>query len=455
MTGLLSGGPDLLLKMAAGLLVVWLLVSLVIRVPRAVFILILFNQLLAALYFAPVAMHLGSTTVYFTDLLWACPLVVVLGRVLQNRAALSSASWLILVAVLVIFGLAVIGAVQHSLQSSMNELRGVIQPLPVALYAALVIRTDRDIDWVARLWVWWGLVLTGVAALHWAEHGLGSSSRMIVIGGQVVTSRGLLASGALDVTLAALIVLFTRHPLGWSRAQRVSVGSWLCLVVVLLQHRSLWLALAASCLVGIATVEAQRAGRATALAAGTYVGIVAAVAAAVGGSSISGDFAASWKEAFSSNSTATWRINGWSELIHQQLSQPGQWLFGRPFGFGYARILNHELVLDAPHNYLIQILLRGGVVCVFLVLMAFIAIWRALGNRNPAEVGLRTMLFAAFMYMLAYPLEINQGIIIGLCIAAAFAPNLPAGPEAPGEAIPAPSSVASRQMASRPAARLP
>ncbi len=419
----LGEDPYSLLRILVGLVALAGLVTLFARAPRLAVVLILVPPLLYAMSVPRFVFPVGVTNIYPVDLIGVAALIVVGKRLLERRQRLPGAAVPFLLFLCLAATLALIGAAQFSVNTAFNEFRGVLEPLPVLLLVAMSFRTEADVDWLVRVWVWFGVVLSGVAVMHWARYGLGSSSTMIVINGEVATGRGLPASGALAIVTAALLLGYSGRPAQWSAARRRLVMVWLLAIAVLLQHRSVWVVLAVSLLVGTVLERNGRGHRVAASVGGLYLGAVAGLGLLLHGGTVSQHLSASWQAAFAQSSTVTWRVTSWGDLLQQQLSSVQQWLFGRPFGYGYLRVIDGEIWTVMPHNFYVQVLLRGGVIGLVVLLAGYLLMWRALGDLSVTSdvelgVGLRLVLAAQAVYFIPYQLPMEQGLLLGLCVVA-------------------------------------
>ncbi|WP_285245872.1 O-antigen ligase family protein [Pseudarthrobacter sp. fls2-241-R2A-127] len=206
----------------------------------------------------------------------------------------------------------------------------------------------------------WGLV--AIAALNIAKHGIASSSDMYIDPeGTYHTLRPVVASQAAVLTVAGLYALYE-----WGRVRGAKLflsGIAFSGVVIVAQHRSVWIAFAAGILVlGLRAASAIR-WRIALLAIFSSFGIlILALSGAL--TTVMDSFAASIDAVTATNSTLTDRTSGWDSLVSDSLSRgPAAVLFGQPFGTGYLRIGPNGLPQTyAPHNWYVSIYLRTGIV---------------------------------------------------------------------------------------------
>jgi hypothetical protein len=75
---------------------------------------------------------------------------------------------------------------------------------------------------------------------------------------------------------------------------------------------------------------------------------------------------------FDQSGTLSWRLEGWILLL-KNLPWKNYFL-GLPFGSGYERIINGNLVLFNPHNYYVTHILRIGVIGMLMYLISLILV---------------------------------------------------------------------------------
>jgi O-antigen ligase len=211
---------------------------------------------------------------------------------------------------------------------------------------------------------------------------------------------------------------------------------FLLIAVVLLQHRSVWLAT----LGGIAALSMGRAQQlfdakrllpALLLVAGVGVGLAlmgddtAAVESGLGS-----QVAQSARDAVELKGTAGERLGSWRQLIRNWAGGgPRQWAAGQPFGSSIERYASDDLgarrITYQPHNLYVELLVRQGFLgllsYVGLVVIALRAMWQA---RAHAEHGLTArwllvMLVFQHSYYLTYGIEYLQALTLGAALALA------------------------------------
>jgi hypothetical protein len=295
------------------------------------------------------------------------------------------------------------------------------------LYCCLVEFDERDLRQMARWCVWTAYALVGIAVYRWigwligfvplseiAEVGAGNEFRA-------------LPSGAAFCLAAVGLVQF----MAWLRGSGTRFSGLHALVftavVVVLQHRSVWLAAG----VGYLFVLVQQhdhmprrllwligllfaGGMGTAIA--TQTGMLDRLAASLWESTIS---------IADPNSTTTDRVFGWEALMSDWIESPlGTILFGYPYGTSYRRVVNRVVVEYSPHNFFVQLLLRVGVVGTVLFIAAMLmgmlhALWAKVDSEFEHLLlrGTGVVMLASLVYYVPYQAFYVHGAVTGLALA--------------------------------------
>lgn len=415
--------PLQILTLSAAVIALIGIVLVFVHVPKLAVVMMLLPALLSELYLFPsqYAVSVGGTSLYPSDIIYTCALLAVVPPIVQRKAPLPRPGALLVLLLAVLVSLAAVGAVTYTVNTAFNEFRGSYYSIPAALFVMTHFRRRDRLQWLLRMWMLWALVLCAIAFLHWGQYGLGSSNRMLLVNGQEVTARGLAAGSGLDIAVAAMVLLFAGPVLSISPRIRWTGLSLFLVVAVLLQHRTIWVVLMLCAVVGWRLDPALLRGRLKSVVGVGYVGILATLALIATGSTLMTSLATSLQEIFKANSTAAWRVTGWADLLRDQKDW-AQWPFGRPFGAGFLRYIDRQPVTVAPHNDFIQTLLRGGVVGLLLLILVYVCCWRLLRGPRPLDIALRTVLVALVAYSVTYSLDLEQGILLGACLARAAVP---------------------------------
>jgi hypothetical protein len=259
------------------------------------------------------------------------------------------------------------GVAEFGMQHSVNEAREWIYFFVVTGFVLSAGPGTR------RVWRPW-LVLTGtlvaLAAVGLAQHGLHPVTTTITVGNERIDPRPINAGSALVLAL----VLLAWPTLATKRWTRLAGATLLVGTLVLLQHRTVWVVLLAC--FAVLLISAARRGSQAALNAVIAGGLAAGVAAVfvtggLGQSSIGQSVA----ETGARNSTFSWRVTSWQELLHANDSV-GAMLFGKPFGSGYLRELNGVMTNLPPHSFYVNSVLRIGAIGLAALVMLCVTGWR-------------------------------------------------------------------------------
>ncbi|MEU0217077.1 hypothetical protein ABZ281_19020 [Streptomyces sp. NPDC006265] len=375
-----------------------------------------------------------------SDLLAACAVLVAVARLLQ-RGAPTRAELLLLLAVMCLIAWSLQrGAGTFGLASAANDARVYFwQFFASALYVATApLHADRA-RVVVRLWLVTAAAYAALSLAGWANTGLHSVVDAATVGGQAYDARPVPARSALVLAQSAVLLLCPWGGNSSASARTVEYGpggdrrgrkgrttdggrrrilpALLCLVlVVLLQHRTVWAIVIVMAVVGWALVPA-RAGQRLACAAAALLSlcVVTLVFAAGMFGRVGSVLAGSFLETQDENSTFAWRVLGWQELLKGPKTLV-EWLLGSPFGSGYDRWVGGVVISVSPHDYYLHVLLRLGVVGLLTLLAVYLLVWRRLGSVGNGTPALRLVVVSHLVLFVSYSPFPEQGVLLGLCL---------------------------------------
>jgi O-antigen ligase len=396
----------------------------------------------------------GGTRVQLTDVCAGLVLGAALARLLRARRLGPYQRWLLVLGAVLLISLAR-GVLAFGMQTSVDDFRQYIFYAAGALYLSTFAPSPPRLDRIGGLWLAMAVPLMALVCLRWLavfagvdlgvpHERFGADRAIRVIDGPYT----FFLAHAFVLTLPAWLWRDQRS----ARLRRL--GLPLLLFVMLLDRRTVWLALIVGA--GVLLLRERRLGRRMVLlvAAGA---VVTAVAFAVLAGAFSGGGAEPVARSASSTGTIAWRVQGWSELFSAWARNPADWVVGQPFGSGFAREVEGSEVFSHPHNFFLETLLRTGLVGLAALVALTAGLLRALWRARDTGPGLLApgvfpaLLAMQFVWFVTWAPGAEQGIVTGLAVALADrpAPRRRAGP-APlppahaGATRPAPRAAAGR-----------
>ncbi len=272
-----------------------------------------------------------------------------------------------------------------------------------------------------RVWVVAACVLMLIACFVWIADaaGLAMARKWIDADPTGVKFRVLNSSTTyvIGVGLVALLHLLM--------SGQMAARWWLLLLalggtVLVLQHRSVWVATFVSALPVVILAERGRARVLwfSAVVALIAVALIPFMSQRLSGVSESVSLQAE-RAADMTKGTSGGRVRAWEQLIKDwQKLGLGRQLIGKPFGSSYGGLTN------APHNCYLQVMYRTGYVGLLAMLAMYgstaIRLFGRRGGMIEGEGGVETLLFALVVgqlaYFVPYAFTPEQGIIMGTAI---------------------------------------
>lgn len=333
-----------------------------------------------------------------------------------------------------LFGLSMLasftrGAASYGFQAAGVELREFFYFFAAALYFMSFPINSNHLKRLTQMWLYVAAVLILLALFRWATGGYGLDAAQQLTDTEHGGMRVLNAQQALFLAQAFLISLFLRLVPESSRLWR-NFAAVLLPVLVLLQHRTVWVVTIVSTLLAALNggkIRSRVVGMVMVAAmAGTMLGL-----ALFGGSTdkVEGALGASTIEPISiQQSTFAWRVEGWKELIAESKKFGfSEFMFGKPFGAGYSRKVWGSEVNYTPHNFYIQVFLRLGILGLIALIYIYAVLIRWLIQPNNQEFGkyfsgrlTYILLITQLMFFITYSPHYEQGILLGLASAVAI-----------------------------------
>jgi hypothetical protein len=295
------------------------------------------------------------------------------------------------------------------------------------LYCCVVDFDERDFRQMARWCVWTAYGLIGIAAYRWIGYQVGIVELTEITEVGAGNEFRALPSGAAFYIGAVGLVEFMAWMRGSGKRTSGLHAFIFAVMVLVLQHRSVWLSTGVSYtfvlfqqskylprrlpwLIGFATFGAVSVGLAM------YFGLLDRLLETLWESTVSvGD----------PKSTATDRVFGWEALMSEWLdSSWGTIAFGYPYGTSYRRVVERIVVEYSPHNFYVQWLLRVGVVGTCLFALATLAgmlhslyAWVDDESDYLLMRGTGLVLLASLVYYVPYQGFYLHGAVTGVALA--------------------------------------
>jgi hypothetical protein len=403
----------------------------------------------------PLGLNLSLTDFYFLLLGLVLAIRLLTGRLPAQDSLVRL--WLLIAAV---WGLLfVVGLVQYKSLAGV-EFRMTFYILASVLYL-LSFRIDATLTGrIFKALYTTGLALALLAIYRWISYALG------VVGPWFdphTPLRVIDSSGSMVIALAMLPGLAMWMGLNAKRTAMMFIAPLLLLVVMVLGHRTVWIATLAA--LGAAWWLAGRrskggqAGLLVPLAVGALV--LGAFFALAPKSTVTQEFERSVAETQKKNSTLAWRVDSWKSLIDDWIAGgPLVWPAGKPFGAGNRRFIESQGMETnvSAHSHYISLLVRGGL----LVLISYVAVqlvtlrrllsrpvaapdW--LGSELPA-----TFIIGCMVYGISYSPDYSHALFLGL----AYVLAVQAGPTpSPVRSLSTPSNTRLTPNAPRRLTNLP
>jgi hypothetical protein len=421
------GLSELAIVGIAGMLALGL-VELTIRRTDVGAVLLLFMLVVEeALPHVDLSVFVGPFRVSTRDLLFLVLITAGTARLLRLRRLTPPQRLLVFFLMLVLWSL-FRGIELFAVASSVNEARQHLRFIAAVLYFSTVEPRQDILERVGVIWLGAALAIGAIALVRWSGNavglvggffGDGADLRVVPAGSALVMGQGLLIAIPLLGNL--------------SRALQRLIAPLLLVLVVLLQHRSVWIVTA----VGILYLALRDRELSRRLANTLVVGIVMfSVLLFAGFQDREEQVCEQLADSAQSTDTFEWRLDGWVTLFRDSApAEPAEWLLGKPFGSGWERVsaATGQEIEVSPHNLYIEVLLREGIVGLMALLLTYrLAIRgtarsidrRSAGERILTPDVLHVIVSMQLLYFIVYSATLAQGMLLGL--ACAFTVRTPA-----------------------------
>lgn len=411
-------GPLLLFAGIAGLVVAVFLVEAVIRRPVVAAAIITTDLVLRYSDVPLPSLPLGSVSVYDHDIVFALIGTAAIARLLRKHWFTWAQRSLLLAGAILLFSLAR-GVAAFGVETAVNESRHWLFLVIAALYFTTVV-SRRVLHRVGFVIVCGGGALAAVAVLRWVIVGAGGPEALL--GSRADAGLRVLHAEVTLIVLQAFFILAVAFQRLNTWLRWLAAG--LLTTVILMQHRTIWVALVVGLLVMLYR-DRDLARRAVVLIAGALLATALVVI------SLFGNPADEVATTATRTDTFEWRFEGWQELITTRGPQNAvEVASGQGFGAGWAREVANRPTRDvSPHSMYVESLLRLGLIGTGALLVALwgplLALWRRPSDAReagdaPQQIpwlsndAIAVLLAAQAAFSVTYFPAPTAGIVIGV-----------------------------------------
>jgi hypothetical protein len=300
--------------------------------------------------------------------------------------------------------------------------------LAVASYAASFPADSAIVRRLFDTLAWVGATLLLITLVRWVIV-VTPIPQWLPPGGRFASSEAseLRVIGSRDAVLLAQLLVLLMYFSSTSRllARSRILLPLLAVAVVVLQHRSVWLACVAG--LGARFMLRNRGGTAVRqLVAGALLTLAVIVPLTMTSSfsDASGDITKSASRAIELSGTANARLNDWQSLVRHWYGAGAQSIMiGQPIGTNVERytsdLLSARKISYQAHNFYVQTLVNTGLIGLGSILFAYgwtlVRLYRQASKQDDGEMAaaLFLMLVVQMVYYLPYGIDYMQGMVFG------------------------------------------
>lgn len=399
---------------------------LFLRSPYWAFVLSMTVAVINAITIVPVHIEAAGVTLFLEDLVLVSMLLIVFLRALKTLRA--SLEWMIVVSifVLTIFAFAR-GMFMYGFEAAGSDVRRYVYYWGAVLYFLSFKDIRRPVqDYLkAVLVASLALVLLAIFRLVVGTMGLEMANQWQAMARSPGGANIRVLNAEQTFMLGVAFFISLRHFMlgkgaGWQRTVFYILGP----IIVLMQHRTIWI------LVGVGVLWLlfgdPRFRRRVWLGVIGAAVVFAAVSWLLFGPHTR-EIEASLRGSVTNVESFAWRLEGWRQLLLDSPAAPStslERIFGKPFGAGYARYINGVRVDVNPHNYYIQTVLRLGILGLVLLLVVLFkpllrmlvrTLTQRLNISGIEDFWLLYVLLQA-IYFITYPPTFDQGLLMGFAL---------------------------------------
>jgi O-Antigen ligase len=356
-------------------------VALLLGLALPLFALLLYRRFEAGLVLACCYAALDATfadggglylgvNIYPGDVVYGLLLAVATARwLLSDEVPHRSRAWLLFAAMLVLA--LVLGMAEHGRRAA-AQARETFYLLAAASYAMSFVLDELRVRRMFHAFAATALVILAVCVYRWAVIYLPIPDLLPAGGGWSGDGSARVVNSFEALLLAQWVVLGLF--LGGKGTGALAVGRWLAplliAAVVVLQHRSVWIAALVGVVAAFAAAQAQRGSRvaqvAALLVAVALVSVPLVFSERFGG--LSREIGRSAASALEGQGTVHARLQDWRQVLGDfARAGPRAWAFGQGVGRDPTRITLSEsgerrLVRFEVHNHYLALLVKSGVI---------------------------------------------------------------------------------------------
>lgn len=401
--------------------VVWLGAALVtialVRLFELGVVLVLAALLLDSLFMKEMPGIDIGVWVYPKDAIFCLLLSAAIVRLLPWRWQLKRARW-IGVLLLLMFLLAFSrGLLQYTLKIVGNETRGYFPFIVSLLYFSTFKYDCRRQSRLITIWLAGSVALGALTVFRWiaTSVGLAIAKEWEAIMGEG-SMRVIHCAHAFSLASAfffSFYLYYTNAGPTWQRRLFLVLGP----VLILLQHRTVWITVILGMLWLYARDARFRSRSAIGLSAALVVGALLTLL-------LFGPQGESTQRSlhYSASDTGTfaWRVEGWKALLAEKV-RPETMLIGQPFGAGFDRDIEGHTTSVSAHNFYLETLIQFGVPGVLLLFGLYIWCIRRLRREPRIPLYPDFRLWQAFLvmhlsYSVTYSVNYDQALLLAIVV---------------------------------------
>ena len=355
--------------------------------------------------------------IYPKDVIFCFLLSAAVIRLLLWQGQLRRARWIGILLVCMFLLAFARGLPLYSLKAVGNETRGFFPFFAALMYFSAFKYDRRRQSRLISIWLAGSVALGILTTFRWiaTNFGLSIANQWAAAVGEG-SMRVIHCAHAFYLATAfffSLYLYYTNSGSTWQRRLFLLLGP----VLILLQHRTVWIAI----ILGMLWLYARDARFRTRFAIGVSAALVVGVLLTLLLFGSQGESTQrSLQRSASDTGTFSWRVEGWKALLAEK-APAETLLIGQPFGAGFDRHMGGGILSASAHNFYLETLIQFGIPGVLLLFGLYV--WSIGRLRREPRIPLYPdfRLWQAFLvmhlsYSVTYSVNYDQAVLLAIVV---------------------------------------